>query len=343
MRVAQLYRLRNFRILDENPTDPSPGEVQVRVRSIGICGSDLHYFSDGAIGDTVIDYPVILGHEPTGEVAKLGAGVSGISIGDKAMLEPAVYCYHCEFCRTGHHNCCSNMSFLSSPPAPGFFREFVNLPAHNLVPLPPELDFQVGTLFEPLAVVLHSLQFASMQIGETACVFGGGPIGLLTLLALKTAGAGRVWLVEPRKERRELAQALGADVVIDPHAEDPVGQINAETGKRGVDASFDCAAKENTVGQMFDVTRSTGRAIMTGIPSESNTPINFHVLRRKEITLFNVRRANHETEAAVAMLRAAPARFAPIITHRKPIESVENAFTMMESGEGGASKIILNF
>ena len=119
--------------------------------------------------------PIVLGHEPTGEVLKIGAGVTGLSQGDRAMLEPAVYCYHCEFCRSGSHHCCSNIRFYSSPPEPGFFREFVNMPAHNLVPLPKELDWNVGTLFEPLAVALHSLTLAPVSFGETAAVFGTGP------------------------------------------------------------------------------------------------------------------------------------------------------------------------
>src|SRR5918992_107084 len=127
MRVAELYEPRRFRFIDAPAPDPGPGEVQVRVRSIGICGSDLHYFAEGSIGDVVIRYPVILGHEPTGEVWKTGSGVTGFSKGDRAFLEPAIYCYHCEYCRSGKHNCCSKMTFLSSPPDPGFFREFVNL------------------------------------------------------------------------------------------------------------------------------------------------------------------------------------------------------------------------
>src|SRR5262245_17186060 len=115
MRVAELAGLRQFRLLDKPLVDPAPGEIQVRVKSVGICGSDLHYYFEGGIGDTPCLYPMVLGHEPAGEVVKSAAGVSGWSAGDHAILEPAIYCYHCEFCMTGKHNVCSNLRFLSTP------------------------------------------------------------------------------------------------------------------------------------------------------------------------------------------------------------------------------------
>jgi L-iditol 2-dehydrogenase len=343
MRVAELYEPRRFRFIEASAPDPGPGEVQVRVRSIGICGSDLHYFAEGAIGDVIVRYPVVLGHEPTGEVSRTGTGVSGWSKGDRAFLEPAIYCYHCEFCRSGRHNCCENMSFLSSPPDPGFFREFVNLPAHNIIAIPSEIDQDTATLFEPLAVVLHSLGMCAPRIGETVAVFGGGPIGLLTVAALRASGVGRIWCVEPRAARRELARTMGADAVIDPSAIDPVRQIQADTGKRGVDLAIDCATKAGTIMQCVDVVRSASRIVITGIPSEPETALNMHALRRKEVQIYNVRRSNHETAQAIEMLRGNPRLFAPIVTHKAPIDRAERSFEMLETGDDGAAKIVLQF
>lgn len=336
-----MHEARRFRIADGPVPEPAPGEVLVRVRSVGICGSDLHYFEDGGIGQSRAKLPVVLGHEPTGEVVRTGSGVTGWSPGDRALLEPALYCYHCEFCRSGHHNVCSNIRFYSSPPDPGFFREFVAMPAHNLVPLPKELDWNVGTLFEPLGVVLHSLRLAPVSIGQTVAVFGGGPIGLLTIACLKASGAGRIWAVEPVAERRELATAIGADVVLSPREGDVVKQILADTGRRGVDVAFDCAAKENTIAQSIHVTANLGRIVITGIPSETATPLDMHELRRKEAVLYNVRRSNHETDAAVAMLLEAPNRFGAMITHAMPIDNVQRAFEMLEQKLDGAVKIVL--
>ncbi len=343
MKIAELVEYRKFRMGEDRIGDPGPGEVQVQVQAVGICGSDVHYFSEGTIGDTPCVYPMVLGHEPAGEVVKTGPGVTGWSAGDHAVLEPAIYCYHCEYCMSGHHNVCANMKFLSTPGIPGFFREFVNLPAGNLLPIPRPMDLKQSTLFEPLAVVLHSLTFAQVGPGESAVVFGGGPIGLLTVAALKLKGAGRVFCIEPLKHRRELALQMGADAVIDPKAVDPVKQVYADTGKRGVDAAIDCASKDDTVNQCLDVTRSAGRVVITGIPSELQVKLNFHTLRRKELYFYSVRRSNHETDEALALMREHPALLGPLVTHTKPLDEIQEAFQMLERYDEGIGKLVLTF
>src|SRR5215469_418160 len=171
MLVAELIAPRQFRLTEQSIEDPGPGEVQVQVGAVGICGSDLHSYAEGAIGDTPCLYPMVLGHEPSGTVVAVGSGITGWSPGDRAALEPALYCYHCEFCRSGRHNICANIRFLSNNHLPGFFREFVTLPAQNLLPIPDSLPLDVATLVEPLAVAMHSLKFAAIQLGETVAVF----------------------------------------------------------------------------------------------------------------------------------------------------------------------------
>jgi L-iditol 2-dehydrogenase len=341
MRIAELYALHKFRQVDSPVPAPGPGQVQVHVEAVGICGSDLHNFTEGQIGDVPCHYPMVLGHEPAGVVVGTGAGVTGWAPGDRAALEPALYCYHCEFCRSGRHNLCANIRFLSALADPGFFREFVNLPARNLLPLPNGVGFKEGALFEPLAVALHSMQFAALGPRETAVVFGAGPIGLLTLIVLKLCGAGRVWVVEPVAHRRELAKLVGADAVIDPHAEDAAGQILKDTGQRGVDLAVDCAARENTVNLAIQAVRNGGRVVITGIPVEHDVALEFHVARRKELAIYNVRRSSHESEAALEILGAHAALFAPILTHTLPLEKVQPAFEMLETYSGGAVKVIL--
>src|SRR5581483_4248407 len=150
MFAAELFEPRRFRIADVPVRDPAPGEVQIAVRRRGICGSDLHYFSEGGIGETRCVYPMVLGHEPIGSVLRAGPGVSGWTRGDLVALEPAVYCYHCEFCMSGHHNVCANVGFHGSPVLPGFFREVVNLPEPNVIALPPGMADRTAVLHEPL-------------------------------------------------------------------------------------------------------------------------------------------------------------------------------------------------
>jgi len=215
MLVAELVAQRQFHLTEKPVEDPDPGEVQVRVGAVGICGSDIHSYAEGAVGDTPCEFPMVLGHEPSGTIVKTGTGVTGWAPGDRAALEPALYCYHCEFCRTGHHNVCANIQFLSNPGHPGFFREFVNLPVSNLIAIPRELSLELATIVEPLAVAMHSMKFAQIQAGETVAVFGAGPIGLLTIACLAVAGAGRIWAIDPVPHRRELAHHMGAHATLD--------------------------------------------------------------------------------------------------------------------------------
>lgn len=341
MRIAQLIAPREFRLVEGGIDDPGPGQVEVRVEAVGICGSDLHSYIHGAVGDTSCVYPMVLGHEPAGVVVKTGPGVTGWRAGDRAAFEPAIYCYHCEHCMAGRHNVCANLRFLSTPEDPGFFRDFVNLPAANLLPLPVGLDATLGTLIEPLAVVLHSMQFVALRPGETAAVIGAGPIGLLTVALLRLSGAGRIFAIDPVAHRRELALRMGADAVVDPQAVDAGADILRDTGRRGVDAAIDCAAKDHTANLCIRVARNAGRVVFTGIPAEVQVPIDFHPWRRKELALYQVRRSNHESERARDLLAADTARFAPLLTHQRPLERIDEAFRIAESYEDGVGKMIV--
>ncbi len=341
MRVAELLGVRNFRLTERPEPEPGPGEIRVRVGAVGLCGSDLHNFAEGSVGDTLCVYPMVLGHEPAGIVDQVGPGVTGWSRGDRAIFEPALYCYHCEFCMTGHHNVCAKLRFLSSTEDPGFLRDFAVLPAHNVLPLPDHLSLDEGTVAEPLAVVLHSMKFARVDPGETVVVFGAGPIGLLTIAALKLCGAARIWVFEPVAARRELALQMGATAVFDPRQVDPAAQIARETGRRGVDVSIDCAAKGGCINHALHVTRNAGRVVFTAIPSEAKVELEFHVARRKELTLYNVRRSNHETETALQLLSERPEIFRPMLTHALPLEQVDRAFQILEKYQDGVGKIII--
>ena len=342
MAVAELYARRRFRLREQAPIAPSFGEVQVRVSSVGICGSDLHYYLDGHIGDTPAVYPQVLGHEPAGVITAIGDGVTGWSPGDRVALEPPIYCYHCEWCMNGRHNLCETVRFFSSPGEPGFFREVANVPAANLLPLPSELGFDEGSLFEPISIILHSFRFGQPQMGETAVVFGAGPIGLSTVGCLRVAGLKRILVVEPLLHRRELAVTLGADAAIDPAETDIVAEILGETGGHGAHVTFDCATQEDTVNQSLYVTRPGGRVVVTGVPQSPRLQLDFHHLRRKELAFFSVRRANHTGEAAVRMLQEHPTRFTPMITHRIPLSRVQGAFDLLAAYADNVGKVVLN-
>ena len=339
MQAAELIAPRTLRLTNMPIEDPGPGEIQVRIEAVGVCGSDLHAYGEGGIGSTPNVYPMVLGHEPAGKIVKTGAGVSGLDAGDRGALEPALYCYHCEFCLSGHHNVCSNIRFLSNPYHPGFFRELINLPAINFLPIPTGMSFDEATLAEPLAIALHSLRLASIHSGETVAVIGAGPIGLLTIAALRAAKAGRIWAVEPLAHRRELARGIGADVAMGPT--EAVEEILSETGQRGVDCAIDCAAGEDTTDQAIRITRNTGRVALTGIHSTPFVRMDGSAMRRKELTIFNVRRSNHETQDALELLGAHAEWFAPLLTHTRKIEQIDEAFAIASQYSNGVGKMIV--
>jgi L-iditol 2-dehydrogenase len=341
MQVAQLAGLRHFEMVDRPIAEPGPGELQVRVSAIGICGSDMHAYSEGGVGESPCHYPMVIGHEPSGVVVKAGAGVTGITPGDRGALEPALYCYHCEFCRRGRHNICAHLRFMSAGTEPGYFREYVNIPVPNFLRIPADMSMETAALVEPMSIALHSMVFAQVKLGETAIVFGAGPIGLLTIAVLKLSGAGRIWAVEPVAHRRELARHLGADAVIDPGAVDPAAQIMQDTGKRGVDLAIDCASKHDMINQCVRSVVHGGRVVLTGIPAETQIPINIHQFRNKEVAIFNVRRSNHEGHMGVELLHEHPHLFTPVVTHSRPLDKINEAFALNEKYEDGVGKLLL--
>ncbi len=342
MRTAELIQQRKFRLLDQAPPEPRPGEVQAKVCEVGACGSDLHYYLEGGIGDTPCEYPMVLGHEPTGFITKVGPGTTGWSVGDRVALEPALYCYRCEYCLTGHHNVCEKIQFMSMPDKPGFFRDYVTLPVANLLPIPKNLGLREATLFEPLAVIINSMNFIRILPGETAMVTGAGPIGLLTIALLKLSGARRIWAIEPVEARRALALTLGADAALDPKEGDVVKQILADTGNRGVDAAVDCAAKGASLDDCISVTRAAGRVVITGIPTARRISLDFHTVRRKELRLYNTRRSKFpNSEAAIRLLESYPGRFVPMITHVRSLDDVGAAFETLAAYADGVGKLAI--
>jgi threonine dehydrogenase-like Zn-dependent dehydrogenase len=242
---------------------------------------------------------------------------------------------------SGRHNLCDHVRFMSSPEEPGFFRDTANVPALNLMPLPHNLGFAEATLFEPISIILHSFRFGDPKLGETAAVFGAGPIGLSTIACLRLAGLRRIWCVEPVAHRREMALHLGADAVIDPGQVDPVQEIWRESGNVGVDVAFDCATKDDTVNQSLYVTRAGGRIVITGVPTGERVPLDFNHLRVREQVFFPVRRANHTSDRALKLLEEHSSRFTPMLTHRMRLSEIQKAFEMLERYEDRVCKTVL--
>ena len=233
MKVAIMTDIGKMDYVERPIPVPKDDEVLVKLEYVGICGSDMHYYESGAIGDFVVKPPFVLGHEPGGVVVEVGKDVHTLKVGDRVALEPGKTCGHCEFCREGKYNLCPDVQFFATPPVDGVFQEYVAHEAGLCFKLPDNVSTMEGALIEPLAVGFHAANQGGAHIGQTAVVTGAGCIGLVSMMALKAEGVSHVYVVDIMQKRLDKALELGADGVINSKEEDPVQKILSLTGGAG--------------------------------------------------------------------------------------------------------------
>lgn len=234
---------------------PKADEVLVKLEYVGICGSDMHYYETGAIGDYVVEPPFVLGHEPGGTVVEVGSNVKHLKAGDRVALEPGKTCGRCEFCRQGKYNLCPDVVFFATPPVDGVFQEYVAHEAALCFKLPDNVSTLEGALIEPLAVGFHAANQGGAHAGQTAVVMGAGCIGLVSMMALKAQGVSRVYVVDVMAKRLEKALELGADGVVNGKEEDAVEAVRRLTGSAGCDLVIETAGTEITTRQAVHMTK----------------------------------------------------------------------------------------
>lgn len=324
-----------------DPPEPGPGEVTVRVRAVGLCGSDMHYYKEGSCAGFAAVYPSVLGHEPSGEVIAVGPGVDGLAAGSRVAVEPAITCGCCEFCRGGRHNLCENVVFLGGLQAPGLLRELATIPARNATRIPDTMSYSAAAVVEPLAVIVHALELAPIEAGETVAVMGAGPIGLLAAAVLRIAGAGRVIVADRIAYRLALAREMGADVAVDITRERPAEAILDLTGGRGAHLIVDAAGKPDSINPALAAVRPGGRILLIGIPSEATTSLDLHTAMNREAALLTLKRSNRNDHAALDLLASGQIDASKLVTHRFPLGQADRAFqTVAEYADGVAKAVI---
>ena len=339
MRSIQLVAPRTLeaREIPQAP-DPGPGEVTVRLRAVGICGSDMHWYLEGGIGENRAAYPQILGHEPGGEIVALGKGVEQFRIGQKIALEPAIHCGHCEQCMSGRHNNCLHAIFMGSSGVPGLFREYATVPAVNCDPVPESFTYSQITILEPLAVMVHVLELVDIRVGDTVAVMGAGPIGMLSATIAKIAGSSRVFIADKIPHRLELARKMGADSAHDIKLMREA--VMDETRGRGVDVVIDAAAAVETINLGMQLARVGGKYTLIGIPSEPDLNIDLNTAMNKELSFQMIKRSNHNAHAAIELMRAGRVSDA-FITHQLPLEKTPHGFETLANYADGVGKVVI--
>ncbi|MCM8765040.1 MAG: alcohol dehydrogenase catalytic domain-containing protein, partial [Candidatus Omnitrophica bacterium] len=204
-KAAYLLGKRKFVIDECEVPDCKDDEVLIRIKAVGVCGSDAHYFLEGRIGDQIVPEKFIIGHEACGEIVETGKNVRSAKKGDRVVIEPGISCGSCLFCITGRPNLCPNVKFLGTPPVTGAFREFICMPEKNVIKLPDQLSFAEGTLAEPLAIAIYGVRLSNLLAGDSVAILGAGPIGLSVLFCCRTGGARQIFVTELVEERASMA------------------------------------------------------------------------------------------------------------------------------------------
>jgi len=322
------------------PPDPGPGEIMIRLRAIGLCGSDMHWYLEGGVGHTAATYPMVLGHEPVGEVAAVGSGAGHFQTGQMVSIEPTVTCGHCVDCLAGRHNLCPSGVFMGGPQAEGFFREYAVVPARNAELVPEEFSPLQASLIEPVAVIVHTLELVQIRVGDTVAVLGSGPIGLLAAAMARHAGASRVITADRIDHRVRLARRIGADLAVDTSRENVVDAVMDLTRGRGADVVLDAAGGPDTIQAGIMMARSGGQLVLVGIPSVKSFPVDLHTAMAKELRIQTIKRSNHRGQEAVRLI--ADGRIPEeIITHRLPLENTPEAFELVEHYRDGVGKVVI--
>lgn len=346
MKSVRLYGPRDMRIEDSaDPEMPNPGEVLLRIGAVGICGSDLHMYADGRIGDTVFSSPLVLGHEFMGTVSVAGEGAldgnhQSLRVGQRVAVDPSTPCRHCEMCEQGHPNLCPNHTFYGVYPTNGAMQECMIVNARNCFPIPDSISDGAGTLLETLGIGIHAVDLGKLRVADSVAVIGCGPVGILILKLAKLAGAGPVvgfdklpWRVE--KARQWGAQAYNVKDV------DPVQIVMNETNGRGADVVFEAAWSDESVQLAADMARIGGRLVLVGIPGDDRLQMQHSTARRKGLTIMMVRRMKHTYPRAIQLAISGALNLDDLISETVPLEEARAAFKKNLDYAEGVQKIVI--
>lgn len=325
MRVAIMEGIGKMGFTQRPIPTPKEDEVLVKLEYVGICGSDMHYYETGAIGDFVVEPPFVLGHEPGGTVVEVGSKVTHLKVGDRVALEPGKTCGHCRYCREGKYNLCPDVVFFATPPVDGVFQEYVAHEADLCFKLPDNVSTLEGALIEPLAVGFHAAIQGDAHLGQKAVVMGAGCIGLVSMMALKARGVQEVYVVDVMDKRLDKALELGATAVINGKKEDVVARLNQLTGGMGTDLAIDTAGSEFTVRQAIMAAAKGSTIVLVGYSrtGEMNMPTDF--ILNKELTLKSVFRYRHIYPIAIEAVASGKVNLKGIVSNIFPLSDIQNA------------------
>lgn len=342
MKVALLTGLRKLEIgRSPAPKLQRPDSVLVRIDRVGVCGSDVHYFVHGAIGDQRLCYPATVGHECSGTVMQVGTAVDRLRPGDRVAIDPAIVCRQCDQCLAGRLNTCRRLQFMGCPgEAPGALAEFYVLPAENCLPLPDSVTLDQAVLTEPLSIGLYAARLGEVYPAARVAILGAGPIGLSVLLCAKAMAPCQVYVTDLLDHRLAVARACGADWTGNPRHCDVVEGI-LQQQPCGLDLVFECSGDPACIDQGQRLLTPGGTLVLVGIPASVQVSFDIHTMRRKELTFRNVRRQKGCMAPALRMISQREVNIDALLTHRFPLEKTQEAFELVANYADGVVKALI--
>jgi L-iditol 2-dehydrogenase len=344
MKTLVLTGIRKIELINRSqPAIKKSDDVLIRIKSVGVCGSDVHYFTEGKIGSQVVEFPFAVGHECSGIVVETGSSVDRVKVGDLVAIDPSIHCGTCDQCLAGRPHTCRNNLFLGCPgQIEGCLAEYIVMPEFTCFPLNKKFNATSGALIEPLTIGTYSVELANTNFQDKSIgIFGGGPIGLSVLLILKTMQTGNIICYEPLDFRRKKTLELGANRAFNPF-ETNIFEATFEIEPFLLDVVFECSGQQKAVDDATKVLKPGGKLMLVGIPPEAKYTFDMDIMRRKEISIQNVRRQNHCVEKAIQLIEnGLPVE--QMVTHHFAPETTQQAFEMVSNYQDGVIKAMIDF
>jgi L-iditol 2-dehydrogenase len=325
MKAAVMTDLMKVEIQEVEAPKPKPDEVLIKIEYVGVCGSDLHYYEHGRIGDFLVETPFILGHEAAGTVVETGSGVKDLKVGDRVALEPGKTCGKCEFCKSGKYNLCKDVIFFATPPVNGVFQEYVAHEAGLCFKLPENVSTMEGALIEPLAVGLHAALQGDATLGQTAVVTGTGCIGLCSLLSLKAMGVSKIIVVDIMEKRLQKALELGADYIINGKEEDTLERIMELTNGKGFDIGIETAGSQITASQLIKSAKKGSTIVFVGYSASGEMTLPIGMALDKELNFKTVFRYRNIYPMAIEAVSKGQINVKDIVTDYFELNDIQKA------------------
>jgi L-iditol 2-dehydrogenase len=341
MKVAVMNGIGKMGYTERPIPRPAANEVLVKLEYVGICGSDMHYYESGRIGDYIVKPPFVLGHEPGGTVVETGAAVQHLKVGDRVALEPGKTCGHCEFCREGKYNLCRDVVFFATPPVDGVFQEYVAHEAALCFKLPDSVSCLEGALIEPLSVGFHAANQGGAHAGQTAVVFGSGCIGLVSMMALRAEGVNRIIAVDNMRKRLDKALELGATDVVNFGEKDTVEALDSLTGGRGCDLVIETSGAEAAAQEAVRITRKGATIVMVGYGKTGMINLPMSLALDKELTFRTIFRYRHIYPMAIEAVASGRVNLKGVVTHTFEFSDIQNAMDRSISDKATIVKAVV--